>query len=284
MVRPQDDTEPGKLLLPWDDIDVVGILLTGVAAWLIVLGFTTGVRWLSQRLPTRVRFYLLPWPPIVRLFIALGAIALIVPMVLRPEREAMLALAGSGAVALGFAFKDYVSSLIAGVVMLFERPCSVGDWVRVGGVYGRVEALRLRVMRVVTPEDDVVSIPHSMMWNNPVINANAGDPDHLCVADFHVDPEHDPAIAYRVLEDVALTSAYRNLERPVTVIVNEEVGRTHYRIKAYPFDSEDQFIFITDLTLRGKRALAEVGARPARVPELADASAARWPRLRTADG
>jgi small-conductance mechanosensitive channel len=176
----------------------------------------------------------------------------------------MLALAGSGAVALGFAFKDYVSSLIAGVVMLFERPCSAGDWVRVGDVYGKVEAMRLRVIEIVTPDDDKVSVPNAKIWSEPVRNANAGRPDHMCVADFFLDPEHDAELVHRVLKDVALTSAYRNLNRPVVVVAQEEIFGTHYRVKAYPFDGADQFTFTTDLTLRGKRVLMEIGARPAR--------------------
>jgi small conductance mechanosensitive channel len=59
-------------------------------------------------------------------------------MVLVPRTGSMLALFGSGAVALGFAFKDYVSSLIAGVVVVFEQPGRVGDWVRVGAGLGQL--------------------------------------------------------------------------------------------------------------------------------------------------
>lgn len=34
---------------------------------------------------------------------------------------------------------------------------------------------------------------------------------------------------------------------------------THYRIRAYPMDPRQQFRFTTDLTIRGKAALAEAG-------------------------
>ena len=35
---------------------------------------------------------------------------------------------------------------------------------------------------------------------------------------------------------------------------------THYKVKAYPFDMRDQFSFISDLTVRGKLAIADCGA------------------------
>ena len=63
------------------------------------------------------------------------------------------------------------------------------------------------------------------------------------------------------LEEVALTSAYLSYEKPVAVMLAQEPFGTHYKVKAYPFDLRDQFRFITDLTVRGKRAIAEAGGR-----------------------
>lgn len=263
-LRTDDTDESGKLLRPWAEIDVTGIVITLLGAWLLVYLFARLVRWASPRLPVRLRYYLEPWPPIVRLVAIVASLSILVPLILVPRPEAMLAVAGSGAVALGFAFKDYVSSLIAGVVVLFERPCSVGDWVRVGGVYGKVTAMRLRVLELVTPTDDRVSIPLSTLWTQSIHNANSGLPDQMCVADFFLDPEHDPAAVKRALEDVGLSSAHRNLDRPVFVVAQEELFGTHYRLKAYPFDGADQFAFITDMTLRGKQVLRALGVRSAR--------------------
>lgn len=263
--REDGPSGPAQIFRHWSDVDATTIALTLVAACLIVIGFTRFVHWLSARLPTRWRFHVQPWPPIVRLVVIVAAISIVVPLVLVPKPEAMLAVAGSSALAIGFAFKDYVSSLIAGVVVTFERPCSVGDWIRVGDIYGQVRAMRLRVIEVVTPEDDCVSIPLSKLWSEALANANSGKPDHLCVADFYLDPDHDPVPVQRALEEVALTSAYRSLDRPVTVVAREELFGTHYRVKAYPFDGTDQFQFLTDMTLRGKCALRELGVRPARM-------------------
>jgi hypothetical protein len=34
---------------------------------------------------------------------------------------------------------------------------------------------------------------------------------------------------------------------------------SHYKVRAYPIDSRDQFLFVSDLTVRGKAALVEMG-------------------------
>ena len=69
--------------------------------------------------------------------------------------------------------------------------------------------------------------------------------------------------------EVALTSPYLQLKRPVVVIVLEKPWGTHYRLKAYPIDGRDQNKFTTDMTVGGKAALANLGVKPAIVPATA---------------
>lgn len=60
-------------------------------------------------------------------------------------------------------------------------------------------------------------------------------------------------------EFTVLTSAYLSHAKPVAVILKELPWGTHYQLKAYPFDLRDQFNFISDMTVRGKLAVAETG-------------------------
>lgn len=49
------------------------------------------------------------------------------------------------------------------------------------------------------------------------------------------------------------------------VILENQPWGTHYKVKAYPFDMRDQFAFVSDITVRGKAALAELGIEEAAV-------------------
>jgi small conductance mechanosensitive channel len=89
------------------------------------------------------------------------------------------------------------------------------------------------------------------------------------VAHFYVAPEHDGQKVLDVLRDVALTSPFVQLDRPVAVVAAEQPWATHYQLKAYPLDGREQFAFLTDLTVRGKEALAEFTAAPLRLPIVA---------------
>jgi small conductance mechanosensitive channel len=144
--------------------------------------------------------------------------------------------------------------------------------VQVDGAYGEVQSVRLRALRLVTPDDTVVTIPNSKVWQTNIFNANDGKRNLMCVADFYLEPRHDATPVRQALHDVALTSPYVNLDNPILVIVAEKRWGTHYQVKAYPVDSRDQFQFISDLTIRGKSVLGELNiqaavSRPALVME-----------------
>lgn len=222
--------------------------------------------WIAEHIPGRFRLYILPLAPVLRLIIIIGAVVGIIPLIIKPTFQNFVAVFGSIGLAAGFAFKDYMSSLIAGVVAICEHPYRQGDWVRIDGAYGEIKSMGLRALRIATPDDTVVTIPHAKIWNTNIYNANFGKRDHLCVVDFYLHPEHDSVSVRQKLMDVALTSPYLQINRPVSVIVSEKPWGTHYRIKAYPIDNWDEFEFVSDLTMRGKTAIAEMGVKPVLAP------------------
>jgi small conductance mechanosensitive channel len=253
----------GQIFNRLDQIDFAEIAILVGLAWVSIMLVERLVPRLAKRLPSRLRMYLLPSIPVVRLVILIITFVMIVPMVIQTSLQNLIAILGFAAVALGFAFKDYISSLIAGIVAIYERPYRVGDWVTIDGAYGEVLSLSLRALRLYTPDDTVVSIPHIKIWTTNIFNGNDGNRNLLCVAHFYVDPDHDAARARQKLHDVALTSPYLDLNHRIQVIVQEQPWGTHYQLKAYPLDSRDQFQFISDLTVRGKDALAKMGVKPA---------------------
>jgi small conductance mechanosensitive channel len=254
----------GQIFNKLDQINFAEIAIIAGLAWVSILLVEHLVPRLAKRLPARQRMYLLPSIPVFRLAILIITFAMIVPMVIQTSLQNLIAILGFTAVALGFAFKDYISSLIAGIVAIYERPYRVGDWVTIDGAYGEVQSLSLRALRLFTPDDTVVSIPHIKIWTTNIFNGNDGNRNLLCVAHFYVDPDHDATRARRKLHDVALTSPYLDMNHKIRVLVQEQPWGTHYQLKAYPLDSRDQFQFISDLTVRGKAALANLGVKPAR--------------------
>ena len=204
--------------------------------------------------------------PILRLCIGIGAFVIVVPILVEPSLQNVVAIVASVSLALAFVFKDYASSLVAGLVTVIEGPYQPGDWIELGGTYGEVKLIGLRAVHVVTAYDNEVIIPHSRLWSTSISNATSGGHTVLCVADFYLHPDHDAQKASQRLLEVGKTSAYLELETDVSVIVQEKPWGTHYKLKAHVKDSRDQFQFVTDLTIRGKEALRAMNIRFAQAP------------------
>ncbi|PSJ47667.1 mechanosensitive ion channel protein MscS [Zobellella endophytica] len=224
--------------------------------------------WLGGRLHSSRRHYVLALIPTIRILVILAAVAWIVPLFIEPTVQNTVAILGAAGLAIGFALKDYVSSLLAGIVAAYELPYRPGDWIEVDGSYGEVKHIGMRVVEIVTPDDTVVFIPHHKLWTGLIHNANNGGASLMCVVNFYLEPDHDAHEVRRVLEDVALSSPYLKLTKPVLVVLDEQPWGTRYRIKAYPMDPRQQFQFISDLTARGKACLRDMPVRFVRfVPE-----------------
>ncbi len=251
-------------------VNLIEIGLIVVGAWLLITLEQRLFPWLAIRSADRYRHLFLAMVPVLRLFIIILAVILIVPRIIEPTFENMVALMGALGLALGFAFRDYISSLIAGVVTLYELPYRPGDWITVNGAYGEVRSIKMRAAEIVTPDDTVVVIPHLKLWDQLIFNANNGGPHLQCVADFYLHPRHDAALVGRTLYDVALTSSFLQIDQPIKVVVQEKPWGTHYRLRAYPIHPGQQFAFITDLTVRGKALLTQLGVEFAQIPTMTE--------------
>lgn len=225
---------------------------------------------IAEKLGGKPRLYLLASVPLLRLLIILATIVVVVPILVKPSFENMVAIFGALALALGFAFKDYANSLIAGIVTLYEMPYRPGDWIEVEGEYGEVRAINTRAAEIVTPDDTVVIIPHNKLWNSLIANDNDGTDNLMCVTDFYLEANHDVAQVRELLREVAFTSPRTKTWQPVRVIVFNKPWGMHYRLKAYPYDPKEQFQFISELTARGAEELARQGVRFVSVPVTAD--------------
>jgi len=250
--------------LTWSHILVVLVAL--FSCLLLVLAMRRIVRRAAESAPSHQRLLILRLAPVARLLIWIAGIAIIVPLLVKPTFEDVVALVAAVSLALAFALKDYLSCMIAGVVTIIENTYQPGDWIEVDGAYGEVAAIGTRAVRIVTAEDTEVIIPHARLWSSSVSNASSGKRSLLCVANFYLHADHDGAAVNRALIETGETSRYRKLETAVTVVAAETPWGTRYKIKAYVIDSREQFDMVTDLTTRGKERLRAMGVTFAQAP------------------
>ncbi len=106
-------------------------------------------------------------------YVALLAVGLFVALgVLELDKTVTSLLAGAGIVglALAFAFQDATENLISGITISVRKPFVVGDFIETNDHLGTVEDITLRYTAIRRPQGQVVLIPNSMVFKNPLIN------------------------------------------------------------------------------------------------------------------
>ena len=107
--------------------------------------------------------------------ILIGGAAYFVLISWKVDVTAWLASAGILGIAVGFAAKDTLANLFAGVFILADSPYKVGDYIVLdGGFRGRVTRIGLRSTRVLTQDDVEITIPNATIANSKILNESGG--------------------------------------------------------------------------------------------------------------
>lgn len=95
------------------------------------------------------------------------------------------------------------SNFISGLIILFERPISVGDRVVVNDIEGDITEINIRSTMVRTVNNISIVVPNSEFVSKDVINYSHGDPTYRLDIDVGVSYESDLDTVLKALKEVA---------------------------------------------------------------------------------
>ena len=120
-----------------------------------------------------------------------------------------LASAGIVGIAVGFAAKDTLANLFAGIFILADAPYKVGDYIELEGQRGQVIKIGLRSTRILTRDDIEITIPNSTIANGKIVNESGGPSiKHRLRVPIGVAYGSDVDKVRAVLQEVADTNEY----------------------------------------------------------------------------
>ncbi|MBE7383135.1 MAG: mechanosensitive ion channel [Leptolyngbya sp. SIO1E4] len=109
---------------------------------------------------------------VIRSLIVLGIGAHIVTEVWQFDLTQIAAALGVGSIVVALALQDTLSNLVSGFLLLLESPFQKGDWISADGTDGQVIEMNWRAVRLLTFENNILTIPNGSLGKNSILNYN----------------------------------------------------------------------------------------------------------------
>ncbi len=155
--------------------------------------------------------------------VGIYAVAILVVLGLFTDNvEGLFVGAGFLGLVVGMAARQTLGAVLAGFVIMFSRPFTVGDWIVVGENEGRVTEITIMNTRIRTFDGELVVIPNDTVSGTAVTNRTENGRLRIEVevgVDYGSDLESAAAVAQQAVERVDQV-----LDRPEPKVVHKRVG------------------------------------------------------------
>ena len=169
--------------------------------------------------------------------------------------------AGAVGVGIGFGLQNIASNFISGLVILAERPITIGDRVEVAGVAGQVQQIRARSTVILTNDNITMIVPNTKFIDSPVTNWTYGDPRVRFRVPIGVAYGSDLEKVRNALLEVARENSHV-LPQPAPTVFLEAFGESSINLELVVWSKEMSYRprrFRSDLNFAIAQKLREAG-------------------------
>ncbi len=174
--------------------------------------------------------------------------------------------AGVAGVAIGFAAKDTLSNLIAGILLIIDRPFEVGDRIEVwsapagSSTWGDVIDIGLRATKIKTTDNIVIIIPNNEIMLRDIINYTTISEKIRVRINIGIAYDADVQQAKDIILQVAATAKWVAADPPAKVVVrNFGESSVDLQLRVWIADARRRMDTVSDITDRIKAAFDEHG-------------------------
>ena len=169
-------------------------------------------------------------------------------------------VAGALSVGIGFGLQSIVNNFVSGLIMLFERPVKVGDWVIVNGNEGTIRKISVRATEIETFDRSSIIVPNSEFITGAITNWTHRNALGRGIIKIGVSYKADPEQVKEILLNVASQSKLV-LTHPAPLVVFEDFGTSSldFSLRVYLADVTKRLSALTELRMEIFRAIKEAG-------------------------
>lgn len=169
-------------------------------------------------------------------------------------------IAGALSVGIGFGLQSIVNNFVSGLILLFERPIKVGDWIITTSGEGTVKKISVRSTEIETFDRASIIIPNSELISSSVTNwTHKSKLGRIIVpvgVSYSADPEKVKEILLKCAEDHPKIISY---PEPFVTWMDFGASSLDFELRGYLRDISEGLLVRTELRFAIFKALAEAG-------------------------
>jgi len=229
-----------------DVISYLPTLIVGVVVALIAFAIARRLRRVGNRIAKRTNAPVSVETLLVNTIYAVALVlaAMVTLAALGVNVAALIAGLGVSGLVIGFALKDILENLLAGSLILIQRPFEPGQVINVSGHTGVVTAVRLRDTTIRNFENLEIIVPNRTVYTSVLVNYSAYDirrREFSIGLDYSDDLRHD---VQQIIDTIKQVEGVSAGEEPIVRI--EEFGDSSINARVYyTVDQQEADYFVT---------------------------------------
>ena len=151
-------------------------------------------------------------------------------------------IAGALGVGIGFGLQGIVNNFVSGLILLFERPIKVGDYIQLGEQWAEIKKIGLRATVVETLDRSEIVVPNSDLVSNQVTNWTLSHRMARLVILVGVEYGSDVPLVMATLKACAeASSKVMRLPEPQVLFVNFGESSLDFQLRVWISNIDDRF-------------------------------------------
>jgi potassium efflux system protein len=151
-------------------------------------------------------------------------------------------IAGALGVGIGFGLQGIVNNFVSGLILLFERPVKVGDYIQLGEQWAEIKRIGLRATVVETLDRSEIVVPNSDLVSNQVTNWTLSHRMARLVVPVGVEYGSDvPLVMKTLLESAMASSKVMRMPEAQVLFVNFGESSLDFQLRVWISNIDDRF-------------------------------------------
>ncbi len=195
----------------------------------------------------------------------LGYVGLIIGVVtaiavLGVNLSSLAIIAGALSLGIGFGLQSIVNNFVSGLILLFERPIKVGDWIIVSSGEGIVKRISVRSTEIETFDKSSIIVPNSELISSAVTNWTHKDKYSRLIVPVGVSYNEDPERIIEILDKViANNKSIVKLPKPYVYFSGFGDSSLDFEMRIFIKDIDHRVIVQNELRITVFSAFKEAG-------------------------